>query len=64
MKSFQIKDDELLEKYNEIAGKFENREKVENRIKKEVDNEPIYNAIYLQAKIKSYNGRNQQNFSQ
>ena len=35
--SFLIKDDELLEKYNEIC------EKVRNSIKKEFDSEPIYN---------------------
>ena len=35
--SFLIKDDELLEKYNETC------EKVRNSIKKEFDSEPIYN---------------------
>ena len=44
-----IKDDELLEKYSEIW------EKVENGLKKELDNEPVYNEKYLKAKIKSYN---------
>ena len=39
--SFLIKDDELLEKYNEIWGK------VNNRIKKEFDSEPVYNEKYL-----------------
>ena len=34
---FFIKDDELLEKYNEIW------EKVNNSIKKEFDSEPVYN---------------------
>ena len=46
--SFLIKDDELLEKYNEIW------EKVKNIIKKEFDSEPVYNE---KAKIKSYNGK-------
>ena len=47
--SFLIKDDELLEKYNEIW------EKVKNSLKKEFDSEPVYNEKYLKAKIKSYN---------
>ena len=49
--SFLIKDDELIEKYNEIW------EKVTNIIKKEFDSEPVYNENYLKAKIKSYNGK-------
>ena len=49
--SFLIKDDELLEKYNEIW------EKVKNSIRKEFDSEPVYNEKYLKAKIKSYNGK-------
>ena len=50
--SFFIKDDELLEKYNEIW------EKVKTIIKKEFDSfdsEPIYNEKYLKTRIKSYN---------
>ena len=49
--SFMIKDDELLEKYNEILGKFK------HIIKKEFDKESVYNEKYLKAKIKSYNGK-------
>ena len=49
--SFLIKDDELLEKYNEIW------EKVKNIIKKEFDSEPVYTEKYLKAKIKSFNGK-------
>ena len=49
--SFLIKDDKLLEKYNEIW------EKVKNSLKKEFDSEPVYNEKYLKAKIKSYNGK-------
>ena len=45
--SFLIKDDELLEKYDEIW------EKVKTSIKKEFDSEPVYNEKYLKAKIKS-----------
>ena len=48
---FLIKDDELLEKYNEIW------EKVKNSIKKELDSKPRYNEKYLKAKVKSYNGK-------
>ena len=54
--SFLIKDDELLEKYNEIW------EKVKNSLKKEFDSEPVYNEKYLKAKIKSYNGKINTNF--
>ena len=53
---FFIKDDELLEKYNEIW------EKVKNSIKKEFDSKPVYNEKYLIAKIKSYNGKINTNF--
>ena len=54
--SFLIKDNELLEKYNEIC------EKVKNSIKKEFDSEPVHNQKYLKAKIKSYNGKINSNF--
>ena len=54
--SFLIKDDELLEKYNEIW------EKVKNILKKDFDSEPVYNEKYLKAKIKSYNGKINTNF--
>ena len=54
--SFVIKDDELLEKYNEIW------EKVKNILKKEFDSEPVYNEKYLKAKIRSYNGKINTNF--
>ena len=49
--SFLIKDDELLEKYNEIW------EKVKNSLKKDFGSEVVYNEKYLKAKIKSYNGK-------
>ena len=42
-----MKDDALLERYNEIW------EKVKNSIKKEFDTEPAYNEKYLKVKIKS-----------
>ena len=45
--SFLIKDDELLEKYNETW------EKVSNGIKKGFDGEPVYNEKYLKTKLKS-----------
>ena len=53
---FLIKDDELLEKYNEIW------EKVENSVRIEFDTEPLYNEKYLKAKIKSYNKKIITNF--
>ena len=39
--SFLIKNDELLEKYDEIWGK------VRNSIKKEFDNKPVYNENFI-----------------
>ena len=53
---FLIKDDELLQKYNEIW------EIVKNSLKKEFDCEPVYNQKYLKAKIKSYNEKINTNF--
>ena len=49
--SFLIKDDELLEKYNEIW------EKVKNSIKNFFDSESVSTEKYLKPKIKSYNGK-------
>ena len=46
--SFLIKNDELLEKYNEIW------ERVSNRIKKEFNRETAFNKKYLKTKTKSY----------
>ena len=54
--SFLTKHDKLLEKYNEI------QEKVKNSIRKEFDSKPVYNEIYLKAKIKSYSGKINTNF--
>ena len=54
--SLLTKDDELLEKYNEIW------EMVQNSIKKEFDSEPAYNEKRLKAKIKSYNGKVNKHF--
>ena len=53
---FLIKDNELLEKYNEFKGN------IKNRIKKEFDSEPVYNENYLSTKRKSYNGKINTNF--
>ena len=49
--SFLIRDDELLENYNEIW------EKVKDSLKKELDSEGVYNKKYLKAKIRSYNAK-------
>ena len=46
-----IKDDELLEKYNEVW------EKVKKSLEKEFDSELVYIEKYLKIKIKSYNGK-------
>ena len=45
---FLIKDDDLLETYNDIWNK------ISNSIKKELDCEPIYNKKFLKTKIRSY----------
>ena len=45
---FLIDDDHLLEKYNTIWNK------VSADIKKEIDNEPVYNKEFLKTKIKSH----------
>ena len=54
--SFLIKDEKLLEKYNEIW------KNVSSIIKKEFDNKPVYNKRYIKTKIKSYNGKMNTNF--
>ena len=54
--SFLLKDEKLLEKYNEI------QKKVSNIIKKEFDSKPIYNEKYLKTKKNSYNGKINTNF--
>ena len=41
-----MKDDELLEKYNEIY------EKVKNSLRKEFDSVPVYNKKYLKDKMR------------
>ena len=46
--SFLIKDNKLLEKYNEI------QDKVSKFVEKIFDSEHIYNGKYLETKIKSY----------
>ena len=51
--SFMMKDEKLLEKYNEIFSSI---------IKKEFDSEPVYNEKYLKTKIKSFNGKINTNF--
>ena len=48
---FLIKDNELLEKYNEIW------DKIRYTSRKEFDSNPVYNKKYLRTKIKSYNGK-------
>ena len=54
--SFLIKDEKLLEKYNEIW------KKVSNIIKKKFHSNPVYNEKYIKTKIKSYNGKINTNF--
>ena len=54
--SFFIKNEELLEKYNEIWGK------VSNNVKKGFDREPVYNEKYIKTEIKSYEEKINTNF--
>ena len=49
--SFLIKDDELLEKHNNIW------DRVCNSIKRGFDSEPVFSQYYLKPKIKSYEGK-------
>ena len=51
-----IKNEKLLEKYNEIW------RKVSYTIKKEFDSKPVYNEKYVETKIKSHNGKIDTNF--
>ena len=54
--SFLIKDDKLLEKYNEVW------EKVSNIIEKEFDSNPVYIGKYIKTEIKVYNKKIKTNF--
>ena len=54
--SFLIKDEQLLEKNNEIW------RKVSNIIKKEFDSKSVSNENYLKTEIKSYDGEINTNF--
>ena len=54
--SFLIKDDKLLEKYNEIW------DKVSYTIRKEFGSNLLYNKRNLRDKIKSYKGKTNANF--
>ena len=54
--SFLIKNDELLEKCNEI------QEKGSNNIKEGFESEHIYNEKHLKTKVKSYQGKTNTNF--
>ena len=54
--SFLIKDDEFLEKYNDVW------EKVKNSLKREFGWKSVNNKKYLKARIKSYNGKINTNF--
>ena len=51
-----MKDDKLLEKYNEIWNK------VSYTIVREFGSNLVYNKKYLSAKTKSYNGKTNKNF--
>ena len=53
---FFIKDDELLEKYNDI------QERNKYSLKRECGSKPVYNKIYIKTKVKSYNGNIKTNF--
>ena len=46
-----IKDEKLLENYNEIW------KKVSKITKKEFDRNPVYDEKYIKTKLKSYNGK-------
>ena len=54
--TFLIKNNGLLEKYNEMW------DKVSNTIKKGLDSEPVYNEKYLKTEIPFYEGKINTNF--
>ena len=54
---FFIKDNELLEKYNEIW------KKVTSSFKKRFDSESEFNEKYQKIKTKSYNGKSTQSYT-
>ena len=54
--SFSIKDEKLLEKYNEIWKKFS------NVMKDEFDSKPACSEKYLKTKTKFYNGKISTNY--
>ena len=51
-----IKDEKLLENYNEIW------KKVSKITKKEFDRNPVYDEKYIKTKLKSYNGKINTNY--
>ena len=55
--SFLVKNDTLLEKYNQIWEIFK------SSLKKEFNSEPVYNEKYLKTEKNSYNGKINTNFS-
>ena len=54
--SLLIKNEELLEEYNEIW------DKVSNSMKKGFNSEPVYNEKHIKTKIKSYEGKVNTNY--
>ena len=47
-----------LRLFSYFSQKLGNLEKVKNILKKEFDNEPVYNEKYIKTKIKSYKAKN------
>ena len=56
MSNFLVQDKGLLKKYYEI------RDKIGNLLKKEFDNEPVYDNKYIKTEIKIYNNKISTNF--
>ena len=54
--SFLIKDDELLEKYEQIW------DLIKNKLKNKFHSEPVYDKKYLKTKVREYDGEIKTNF--
>ena len=53
---FMIKNDDVLDKYNEICNK------IENKLNIKFHNPPVYNEKYLKAKVREFDGVIKTNF--
>ena len=55
--SFLIKDDNVLDKYNKIC------DKIQNKLNIKFHSMPVYDETYIKAKVREFNGAIKTNFS-